>query len=260
MANGNNGKKVIGIYELTGCAGCALEVINLEDKVLKVFDAFEVAVFLMAKSDNDYEKEVDVALVDGSVSTEEEIEKIKKIREKAKVLVALGDCACFGGIQAGMEEEDFEKEFKKVYGDNKLEVVKPVFSKPIDAYVKVDFYLPGCPPELSSIERVLGDIWMGNIPQEYYRPVCAECRWAENECLLFENKVCLGPITRGGCNARCPSAGIPCIGCRGPVRDAQVHTLFNVLKEKFKGDKELLRKMKIFAYSGFKKFLKDLKK
>ncbi|OQX55486.1 MAG: hypothetical protein B5M54_01935 [Candidatus Aminicenantes bacterium 4484_214] len=139
------GKKLkIGIYELTGCAGDALMILNCEKELPAIFQAVDIQSFLMAKSDN-IDDELDVALVEGSVTTEKEVEELKDIRKRSKIVVALGLCATVGGIQSRFQDpQKWQENFRQVYGETKMEL-PAVVSKPIDAYIKVDFYLPGCP-------------------------------------------------------------------------------------------------------------------
>ena len=167
----NNGKPKIGIYELTGCAGDALLIVDCEMELLDIFNAADIQSFAMAKSDN-IDGELDVALVEGSVSTEKEIEELKDIRERAKIVVAFGNCATHGGIQARFDDQEWQENFKKVYGDQEFSHTKPVRSRPIDEFVKVDFYLPGCPVSKEQFLHLLTRLLKGNPPEHYPNPVC----------------------------------------------------------------------------------------
>ncbi len=244
-------KKVkVGIYEFTGCAGDALTIIHSEDKLVDFFNSAEIVTFLMAKSDNNFDAKVDIALVEGSISTEKQIEELKKIRENAKLLVAIGSCACYGGPQAARYGTgDFEERLKMVYGDASFssEIGKPVESKPLDDYVKVDFKVPGCPINAEQFFYVYTKLIHGIKPEIFKFPVCTECKWRENECLLLKDKLCLGPITAAGCGARCPSNNLPCVGCWGPIEEANISSEFKLLKEKGFSPEEIERKLRMFG-------------
>jgi sulfhydrogenase subunit delta len=246
----NDNKPKIGIYELTGCAGDALLILDCEEELLDIFQAADIQSFLMAKSDN-IDGELDVALVEGSVTTEKEIEELKDIRQRAKIVVAIGLCATAGGLQARFTDpQEWEKNLEKVYGDVEMTHTKALQSKPIDAYIDVDFYLPGCPigkeQFLNFFTRLVG----GSPPEKYPNPVCVSCKTNENLCLLKQGLPCLGPLTADGCGSICINHNLPCLGCWGPVEGANPTSEFYLLKEKG-FDAEYIKK--IFAnYSGTK--------
>ncbi|MFW6159544.1 MAG: hypothetical protein ACOC57_00200 [Acidobacteriota bacterium] len=243
-------KLKIGIYELTGCAGDALLILDCEKELLDIFQAVDIQSFLMAKSDN-IEDELDVALIEGSVSTEREIEELKEIRERAKIVVAIGLCATVGGIQARfLKKDEWSENYKNVYGDTRMAHTSPVQSKPIDAYIKVDYYLPGCPIGKEQFLHFFTRVVRGNPPEHYPQPVCVTCKYKENECLLKKGIICLGPLTADGCSAVCPSHNLPCVGCWGPVEGANWTSEYYLLKDKG-FDIELIKK-KMANYSGTK--------
>lgn len=228
----NTNKPKIGIYELTGCAGDALLILDCENELLDIFKAADIQSFLMAKSDN-IDGELDVALVEGSVTTEREVEELKDVRKRSKIVVAIGLCATAGGLQARFTNPDeWKANLKKVYGDVKMTHTKAIQSKPIDAYIDVDFYLPGCPigkeQFLNFFTRLVG----GSPPEKYPRPVCVTCKYNENDCLLNRGLPCLGPITADGCGAVCINHNLPCVGCWGPVDGANFASEFYLLKDK----------------------------
>lgn len=228
----NTNKPKIGIYELTGCAGDALLILDCEEELLDIFQAADIQSFLMAKSDN-IDGDLDVALVEGSVTTEREIEELKDIRSRAKIVVAIGLCATAGGLQARFTDpKEWKENFKKVYNDVKMTHTKAVQSKPIDAYIDVDYYLPGCPigkeQFLNFFTRLVG----GSPPEKYPHPVCVSCKYNENDCLLNRGIPCLGPVTADGCGAVCINHNLPCVGCWGPVKGANLTSEFYLLKDK----------------------------
>jgi sulfhydrogenase subunit delta len=248
-------KLKIGIYELTGCAGDALLILDCEKELIDLFKAADIQSFLMAKSDN-LDEELDVALVEGSVSTEKEKKELLDIRKRARVVVAIGICACFGGIQAAFcDQREWRKNLKAVYGDAKMSHTKSIPSKPIDAFIEVDYYLPGCPIGKEQFLSTFNRILRGNPPELYRFPVCGECKWNENDCLLNKGIPCLGPITRAGCGSICINHNLPCVGCWGPVESANLASEFQLLREYGYGDDFIRTKMANFSGTSIVNFL-----
>lgn len=252
-------KLKIGIYELTGCAGDALLILDCEKELIDIFKTADIQSFLMAKSDN-IDGELDIAFVEGSVSTEKEKEEVLDIRKRAKTVVAIGICACFGGIQAAfLEQKEWKKNFKEVYGDIKMTHTAPVHSKPISAYIEVGYYLPGCPIGKEQFLSTFNRILRGNPPELYRFPVCVECKWNENDCLLNRGILCLGPVTRAGCGSICINYNLPCVGCWGPVEGANFASEFYLLQEKGFDYDFIKKKMANFSGTGIADFLDKLK-
>jgi len=243
------GKPKIGIYGLTGCAGDQLNILNCEDELLKIFDIFEIKSFVMASREKDESARLDVAFVEGSVSSEKDLEELKKIREKSKSLVAIGHCAVFGGVQAMfLGREEWIERYKRVYGDkNEVTLTPPLEPKPLSSYVKVDAVLPGCPIEKEPFLKLAGKLAHGVIPKNPDYPVCAECRWKENECLLLKGEICLGPLTSAGCGAICPSFNVGCIGCWGPVKEENWDSEGQLLVDKGYDIETVIKRFSIFG-------------
>lgn len=252
-------KLKIGIYELTGCAGDALLILDCEKELVDIFNAVDIQSFAMASSEN-IEGELDIALVEGSVTTEKEIEELKDIRERAKIVVAIGICATVGGIQARfLEPGEWEKNFKSVYGDVDFEF-KAVQSKPIDAYVKVDAYLPGCPISKEQFLELFTRALKGNPPEHWPRPVCVTCKYHENDCLLNRGIACLGPLTEDGCGAVCPSHNVPCFGCWGLVKGANLTAEYHLLQEKGFDIDAIKKRMANYSGTKLANFFEQLQK
>jgi len=222
----------IGIYGLTGCAGDQLTILNCEDELLDIFGAADIRSFLMAKSDN-FEDELDVALVEGSVSTEEDLRLLKDVRKRAKILIAIGSCASLGGPQSGRAlDKNWKRRIKDVYGKAEFDVPTAMEHSSIGAHVDVDLTLPGCPIDKEEFLRALGRLVRGDEPIAIKYPVCVECKYNENECLLNKDILCLGPVTVAGCDSVCLNHNIPCVGCRGPVIEAVMTSEFELLRQK----------------------------
>lgn len=208
------------ILGLTGCWGDQLSILNFERELHLLADLFEIVSWPMAVT-GDRGGAVDVALVEGSVCTEENLTTLKKIRERASKLVAIGNCATWGGVQTlATRDNSLEDLMQSVYGksadyfDNRL-------PQPLKAFVPVDLEILGCPVEPDDVLDRLTALLRGIPPTRRIFPVCVQCKYRENACLLLQGKPCLGPITMGGCHARHPSQGIPCVGCRGPMPEGE---------------------------------------
>jgi sulfhydrogenase subunit delta len=252
-------KLKIGVYEFTGCAGDALLILDCEEEILNIFKAADIEAFLMAKSDN-RDEELDVALVEGSISSEKEIKELLDVRKRSKVVVAIGICSCLGGLQAAfLDPKQWQENYKKIYGDLKMINTKALQSKPIDAYIKVDYYLPGCPIGKDQFLSTLTRIIAGNPPDLYNFPVCVECKWNENDCLLNKNILCLGPLTLAGCGAVCINHNLPCVGCWGPTSEANLTSEHELLRTKGFDEGHIKNKMANFSGTRIKDFFAGLK-
>ena len=235
-------------------------ILNCEDQLVDLLGAVDMRSFVMAKSDNT-EGELDIAFIEGSISTDEQAARIKEIRERSKVLITIGSCACVGGPQAmKLEEGGYEERFKKVYGDAKITLTRPFEAQPVDAFVKVDMYIPGCPIDKGEFLGAVTKLVAGRHPYQYKFPVCMECRWKENPCILYAGRFCGGPLTKAGCGAVCPSHNLPCVGCWGPTDDLNVSSEYALLKEKGYKPDEILRKLKKFGGAPLAKLVKDIEK
>lgn len=250
-------KPRVGVYGFTGCAGDQLVLIHTEDELLNLFGAVNMQSFVMASS-NPIEGELDVAFVEGSISTEEEKEHLLDIRKRAKILVAIGNCAVSGGPQAMyVGDENYPKRLEKVYGEVKF-ITEPIEAKPLDAFVQVDYYLAGCPIDSRQAYALISRLIHGVMPEPYPHPVCHECKLNENHCLLLDKKFCLGPLTLGGCDAVCPSHGLPCVGCWGPNDDGNFKEHFKLLESFGMTKKDILRRIKSYGGHKIMKYLEKL--
>ena len=223
----------IGFYALTSCYGCQLQLAMM-DELLELLPNAEIVCWYMMERDSFEEKPVDIAFIEGSVSTEEEV-------------VAVGSCAVQGGVQS-WTDRPLDELWKTVYGDGKVKF-QPKMAEPVSNYIKVDYNIYGCPPEKRDFLYALGTLLIGSWPEDIDYPVCVECRLKGYPCVLIEKgEPCLGPITRAGCNARCPGFGIACIGCRGAIGYdvAWFDSLARTFREKGLTKEEILQRMKIF--------------
>jgi coenzyme F420-reducing hydrogenase gamma subunit len=242
-------KPKIGIFGLSGCWGEQIVILNCEDQLLDIVGATEIVDFLGGSSVNDVESPLAIAFVEGSVANEREERQLRRIRERAGLVVACGTCACFGGIAAMDAEQPREQVICQVYGSGgpaSAWDIRP--HRPLADFVKVDVALPGCPMEKSEFLRATASLLNGDIPQLPAYPVCLECKMNESDCLLVSRGLpCAGPVTTAGCGARCPGYNVVCIGCRGPVEECNIISLQKILEEKELKAAEIKRKLRTFA-------------
>lgn len=213
-------------FDFTSCEGCQLQVANLGEGLLDILNLIEVVNFreVMSEASEDY----DIAVVEGGLTTSHDLERIKKIREKAKILIAYGSCAAIGGINAMKNKFELEEIKKYVYG-NSARYFETLPTTPLHQIVKVDYFVCGCPVYPPEFIKVLKCVLTG-VP--YTVPdyaVCQECKFNENVCMYDKGVSCLGPITKAGCNSWCVNNGNICFGCRGmvtnPAKDGQIDIL-----------------------------------
>jgi coenzyme F420-reducing hydrogenase gamma subunit len=243
-------KPAVGIFGLTGCAGDQLAILNCEDRLLDIVALVDVRDFLMASSANDAACPLDIALVEGAVVSERDAERLRKIRNRATTLVALGTCAVWGGVAAMDRGVDRRKLLDEVYGETGLSY-DSVPAQALHEIVKVDVNITGCPIEKEHFLSAIANLLNGNAPVYPEYPVCTECRMLENNCLLIERgELCCGPITAAGCKARCPELRVPCVGCRGPVGDANPSSLLAMLEEKGLDRERIAIRLRTFAPEG----------
>jgi len=235
----------IAVFDFTDCEGCELQLANKEESLADFIKVIEVVNFReisSAKSD-DY----DIAFIEGAISRADEIERLLEIRKKAKILVALGSCACFGGVNRQKNEFILSKANQEVYGDLAKDTM-PV--RAIHEIVPVDMEIPGCPVNKEEIERIVQClIWEESFPFPVY-PVCFECRQRFTSCRFELGEICLGSVTAGGCNAPCPAGGLGCWGCRGMAAAANLDEFFDVAQKRGFSKKDVYEKMNFFG--GFR--------
>jgi len=228
----------LAIESLSGCEGCEMALLEIGMKLVDLIEAGSIEiVHAPLIMDSEELERADVALVSGSVRNEEDEEKAKWIRERVDVLVAFGTCAYAGGIHGLGNVIRRDDLLRAVYGREPTREVPPVieYTKRLWRVVKVDTFIPGCPPPPDLIAKVLTGILEGEMPAYEWRTVCDECPLRREEkkakrvvrlverpkdfdperCLLEQGYLCLGPVTLAGCGALCPRKLVPCIGCLG---------------------------------------------
>ena len=208
-------KPKLAVWKFASCDGCQLSLLDCEDELLAVAGAVEIANFPEA-SRAVVEGPYDLSLVEGSITTPHDAERIQEVRRASKVLVTIGACATAGGIQALRNFRDVREFIRVVYATpeyiNTLDK-----STPIAEHVKVDFELRGCPINKHQLVEVISAFLAGRRPNTPPHAVCIECKLRGNVCVMVAHGTpCLGPVTHAGCGALCPSYQRGCYGCFGP--------------------------------------------
>lgn len=208
-------KPRIAVHKFSSCDGCQLALLNMGEALLDLAALVEVVHFAEAGY-VDEEAEVDIAFVEGSVSTPAELERIKSIRERSGLLITIGACATSGGLQALRNMNDSAEWVSGVYASPQhISLLET--STAISDHVKVDLQIWGCPVNTRQVARAVRDLLFGVTPAGEPDRVCNECKRLGHTCVVVtQGEPCLGPVTIGGCGALCPGLGRACYGCYGP--------------------------------------------
>ena len=214
----------LAVFKLASCDGCQLSLLDCEDELLAVAGEVEIANFLEASravSKGPY----DIALVEGSITTAHDAERIHELRRASRLLVTIGACATAGGIQALRNFKDVREFTRLVYAAPQY-ISTLETSTPIAQHVRVDFELRGCPISKAQLLETLGAILRGRRPQIPTCSVCVECKGRGTPCVMVARGApCLGPVTQAGCGALCPAYDRGCYGCFGPMESPNTVSL-----------------------------------
>ena len=236
-------KPRLGVFKFASCDGCQLSLLSCEDELLTLADKIHIAHFLEASSRIE-PGPFDIALVEGSISTPHDVERIKQIREQSKQLVTIGACATSGGIQALRNWADHDEFVRHVYADTKY-IDTLAESTAIADHVQVDFELRGCPIDRQQLLEVLGALITNRKPQTPVHAVCLDCKRAGVVCIaVTRGEPCLGPITQAGCGAICPAYDRACYGCFGPSAQANCSSLTGQYQRSGVTDRKLIHSLR----------------
>jgi coenzyme F420-reducing hydrogenase gamma subunit len=239
-------KPRVAIFDFACCEGCQLQFVNLEEEILDLIGAVDVVEWREALSEQSHE--YDIAIIEGSITRPEDEGKIELIRSRAKILIALGACATIGGVNKLKNNFDLDEVKKCVYGkDAEMPHLATSMTKAVDEVVKVDYKIHGCPIDRKEFTYIIRSLLLGKKPEIPDYPVCVECKMKENMCLWEVGEICLGPITRAGCGARCPSSEFRCFGCRGYVDKPNVPAAKEVMVKYGLTVEQLKSKLVIFG-------------
>jgi sulfhydrogenase subunit delta len=240
-------KPRLAVVKFASCDGCQLSLLDCEDELLAVAGAVEIANFPEA-SRAVIKGPYDLTLVEGSITTPHDAERIHAVRRVSKVLVAIGACATAGGIQALRNFAEVGNWVPLVYATPDW-IHTLTNSTPISHHVKVDYELQGCPVDKRQLLEVVLAFASGRRPFLPSHSVCMDCKRRGVVCLtVTRGEACLGPVTRSGCGALCPSYNRGCYGCFGPIRgSANTRSLSEVLAGHGHGQVELMRLFRSFT-------------
>lgn len=239
-------KPKVGVFGFTGCEGCQLQLANNEENLKDLFSLVEVVDFRLISSDKS--GGYDIAFVEGSITTQHEVDALKAIRAQAKVLVAMGACACLGGVNHLRQRFEVEDAISEVYGAHPVGSIEV---RRLADVVPVDIELPGCPISKTEFEWLVRQLILGSEPQFPRYPVCVECKQRLNTCVMDMGILCLGLITRAGCNAVCPRNHAGCWGCRGPCEEINSESLLEIFRERGFSEAHIAERVSFFnAFAG----------
>ncbi|MDM8547997.1 NADH-quinone oxidoreductase subunit B family protein [Candidatus Venteria ishoeyi] len=224
----NTQKPCLAVHKFSSCDGCQLALLNLGEPLLDLAELIDIIHFAEA-GPMAPDRYADIALVEGSVATEEDLQRIQSIRANTGFLISIGACATSGGVQALRNMTDSNHWIKAIYA--KPEYISLLQdSTPIAQHVHVDFEIWGCPVNSEQVVTAVRDLLSGVKPAKEPAALCLECKRAGYSCVLVsKNEPCMGPVTLGGCGALCPSLGRACYSCYGPaelVNDAALSQRF----------------------------------
>jgi sulfhydrogenase subunit delta len=222
--NGSSIKPRVAVHKFSSCDGCQLALLNLGEDLLTLAERVDLVHFAEA-GPLDPDTEVDIAFVEGSVSTPEDLERIQHIRTHSRMLIAIGACATSGGIQGLRNGANGTEWIAQIYSHPEA-IASLARSTPIASHVKVDFELWGCPVNSRQMLAVVNSLLLGVAPRDNADKVCTECKRHGYPCVMVSRGIaCMGPVTRAGCGALCPSLGRDCYGCYGPAENANTDAL-----------------------------------
>ncbi len=230
----------LAVWKFASCDGCQLSVLSAEDELLTIADEVEIAYFLEVTREVG-EGPYDVSLVEGSITTPHDVERIQHVHEVSDLVVTIGACATAGGIQALRNFADVDDFLRTVYARPDF-ISTLATSTAIADHIDVDLELRGCPIEVDQVVEVLSAVLAGRPPVLPTHSVCIDCKLRGEVCVAVAGgQPCLGPVTRAGCGARCPAFGRACYGCFGPAESPNTDSWTEHLLAGDTTDAELIR-------------------
>jgi len=247
-------KPKVAVFKFASCDGCQLSLLDAEDKLLEVAGAIDIAYFPEA-SRRMLKGPYDIGLVEGSITTPHDVERIREIRKLCGALITIGACATAGGIQALRNWKDVKEFIQIVYATPEY-ISTLDRSMPISSYVRVDFELRGCPINKFQLVEVINAFLNRRKPNVSSHSVCVECKLKGNVCVMVAHGTpCLGPVTHAGCGALCPSYNRGCYGCFGPMDSTNTSSLSSQFKEMGQSKYEIM-----LAFRGFNAYAEQFRK
>ena len=241
-------KRTLAVWKFSSCDGCQLSILDCEDELFALAGAIDIAYFTEAGIER-VEAEYDLSIIEGSITTAEEAERIRDIRARSRRLVSIGACATAGGIQALRNFADVEDFMSVVYASPQY-ISTLAKSTPPSDHVAVDFELNGCPPDKGQLLEVISAYINERKPQISAHSVCIECKRRGNVCVMVAHGTpCLGPVTHAGCGALCPSYHRGCYGCCGPMEQPNTASLAGWVERHGLPERDVVRLYRTF-YAG----------
>lgn len=238
-------KPKLAVWKFASCDGCQLTLLDLEDELLDIVGAIDIAYFPEATR-REVAGPYDLSLVEGSVTTAHDAIRIKEIRAQSKTLVSIGACATAGGIQALKNFANVEDFISIVYA-NPAYIDTLATSTAIEDHVMVDFEMRGCPISKHQLVEVVDAFLHGRRPNTPNHSVCVECKLRGTQCIMVAGETaCMGPVTQAGCGALCPAYNRGCFGCFGPSIDPNIDSLREIWHGLGIDDPELVRALRTF--------------
>ncbi len=239
-------KPKLAVWKFASCDGCQLSLLDCEDELLEVADKIEIAMFMEA-SRAVIKGPYDLSLVEGSITTPHDAERIHKVRRASKYLVSIGACATAGGIQALKNFRDVDDFISIVYANpDYIESLNK--STPIADHVFVDYELQGCPINKNQLIELISAFLNDRKPNIHSYSVCMECKRRSIVCVMVAHGTpCLGPVTHAGCGAICPAYDRGCYGCYGPKETPNTSSLASWFEKMMDvDDEDIVRKFRTF--------------
>jgi len=250
-------KPRVAFFDFSCCEGCQLCVIDLTpEQLLDLLEVIDIVEFREAISEKAGEEGYDIAIIEGSITRDSDVARLKKIRQTAAIVIALGACADIGGINALKNFQTKEEYQQAVYPQdpNKYETTT---AKAIREVIKVDVAIPGCPIDTEEFIRVIKNLVLGKSPGIPEYPVCVECKLRESGCVYEKGIQCLGPVIKAGCSARCPSNGGYCFGCRGLIPRPNINSQKDIMQKYHLTFEQMMDKFKLFLQRSKEVFPHD---
>ncbi len=247
-------KPRIAVFKFASCDGCQLQFLNAEDELLALAREVDLAYFPEARS-RELRGPYDITFVEGSITTPHDARRIIKVREDSRYLITIGACATAGGIQALRNWGDIE-EYKRIVYPSPEFLSTLSTSTPISEHVRVDFEIWGCPIDKRQLLAVVRSLLSGAKPTLPAHSVCMECKRGGTVCVVVAHgQPCLGPVTRTGCGALCPSMHRGCYGCFGPADDTNMSSFTALLQQLGVDRAEAVRRLR--GINGYVRPLRD---
>ena len=251
MAETRNIPRVV-VVGLASCFGCQINITNIEAHLMEVLGQIDMRYWQLTSSDS-MPEEFDVAVVEGAATTEEAMQTLRRVRERASAVITIGACAATAGIP-GMAAPDWEPRVADVYGAQVPAIVGDIACAPraVSEVIEVDYVVPCCPIDPHDFVRVLQKALYGGNEYDRTSTMCGECKRNARGCFYGRQTLCLGMVTKQGCGARCPNLGRPCNGCAGLSPDANLAAARIVAERSGVGAQRLDEALEMFNQEGLR--------